>query len=183
MILLAEYAQEKTHVAWPSQATLARDLGISLQSVRRALAVLDTYKVIKRTMRTNEAGGRTSDRIKLHVGREFCITRDQARVVRLDREVKKPVVDAAPPMSPRDRGYVPVGQGVCPHGTLNHHRTSIEPPLRPSQEGELTFQEEAPRTREDGQGRPTLTVVPGGLSSSGWAPDASGTTAMIGVCA
>ncbi|TIO14905.1 MAG: helix-turn-helix domain-containing protein [Mesorhizobium sp.] len=71
---LAQYA-DANGAAFPAQATLAIDCGVSERSVRRALALLDSLGVIKRTPRSKGHFGRTSDLIVLAIHRQFDIGR------------------------------------------------------------------------------------------------------------
>ncbi|MBS7741461.1 MULTISPECIES: helix-turn-helix domain-containing protein [unclassified Chelatococcus] len=142
-----------------SQATIARDLGLKDRQVRQSLAVLTRLGVITREQRNAGNKGRLSDRITLALDKTFDVCRGDLR------KVTRPVVTgSAVPVAAKS-----VTGSVVPHPPAVECQGKLQEIYKhPSQEEELTFQEEAPRTREAGLGRPVLRVVAGGLASSGW---------------
>jgi len=50
----------KDHTAWPSQSTLARDLGVSRKAVNEGIKALVTYGYVQAQERFREDGGQTS---------------------------------------------------------------------------------------------------------------------------
>jgi DNA-binding transcriptional MocR family regulator len=71
---LAQYA-DSSGAAYPSQATLAADCGVSERSVRRALMTLQQFGVITRRCRSKGRMGRTTDLVVLALHRDFDIGR------------------------------------------------------------------------------------------------------------
>lgn len=68
LIALADMADE-AFTCYPGQARLAKMIGSSVATVRRALASLEEQGLITRTQRRRDDGYRSSDRFQLHVGR------------------------------------------------------------------------------------------------------------------
>jgi DNA-binding transcriptional MocR family regulator len=50
----------KDHTAWPSQSTLARDLGVTRKAVNEGIKALVTYGYVQAQTRYREDGGQTS---------------------------------------------------------------------------------------------------------------------------
>lgn len=65
LMILASYAHADTLEAWPSQATIAADSGLSERAVRKALSELQKRGVICREARRRRNGSRSSDIVKI----------------------------------------------------------------------------------------------------------------------
>lgn len=59
--VLGRYADYETGEAWPSQTTLANQLGVTTRSVRRLLAELEELGALRITPRYDEGGGQRSN--------------------------------------------------------------------------------------------------------------------------
>lgn len=66
LIVLANYADE-SHSCYPGQKKIAERIGASVETVRRALADLETSGYISRNRRVRDSGYRTTDRYFLPV--------------------------------------------------------------------------------------------------------------------
>lgn len=78
LLALAIYSDPKG-VAWPSQAMLASDAGLSLRAARDALSKLEYFGLIKRMKRGNGHGGRSSDLIAISIDREFSVGKSDVK--------------------------------------------------------------------------------------------------------
>jgi hypothetical protein len=66
---------------WRSQLNLAEQLAVSERAVRQRLAALEKLGVIQRGHRSNGAGGRSSDVIRLRIDLQFTITKATAKAL------------------------------------------------------------------------------------------------------
>lgn len=72
LVALAEFA-DTTGLAWPSQATIAKQTSMSVRTVRRAMQELERLGFISRRARGRPDGrGRTSDMIQLDLHRDLA---------------------------------------------------------------------------------------------------------------
>lgn len=64
LIFVCDHAGGKDH-CWPRQSTLAERTGLSITTVGRALKTLEELRMIRRTARFGEDGGRLADMIEI----------------------------------------------------------------------------------------------------------------------
>lgn len=67
LLVLCHYA-DKEHVCYPGQDLLAKNTGLGVRTVRRALSELENAEIIHRDKRFRSDGIRTSDQYFLNVG-------------------------------------------------------------------------------------------------------------------
>lgn len=107
----------RTGTAWPSQRTLADDLGATDRHVRSLLALADHLGVIVRTRRSGGRHGRLPDLLTLPLHRSFNLTRMDVRRAR-PSGTRVPV---AGQISNRNKSTVPSGTRVPGNKQGNKH--------------------------------------------------------------
>jgi hypothetical protein len=125
---------------------LAEQLSVSERAVRQRLSVLEKLGVIQRAHRSNGAGGRSSDMIRLRVDLQFTITKATAKAM------FQPAKSAGSKSIPNRQ--ISTAQPANSAGDKGSDQSRLE---ISTQEGTPDYQSAEGKSR-----KPTLAVLAGG---------------------